>query len=101
MYDLSNLFYFKKKKGLNKGNLDVFIEAKNKNKNKEYVPLRLEKFEECGWSVIAKELIPIDTYICEYAGNVLKLIFLSLFIYLYRYFLEIQTCFLKLQMKLH
>jgi hypothetical protein len=35
-----------------------------------YVPLRLEKFDECGWSVIALEFIPKNTYICEYSGNV-------------------------------
>ena len=51
--------------------LKFFLDAKqNFNKKKKYIPLRLEKFDECGWSVIAEADFPIDTFVCEYSGNV-------------------------------
>ena len=50
--------------------LELLIKAKSFNINMKYIPLRLAKFEECGWSVIAKLDIPKNSYICEYSGNV-------------------------------
>lgn len=54
--------------------MNFFIEAKKQNMNMKYIPLKLEKFEECEWSVIARCVIPKFTYICEYSGNVKKCI---------------------------
>lgn len=52
--------------------LVFFLEAKKMNKLKKYLPVRLENFDECGWSVISEAEIPPNTYICEYGGNVNK-----------------------------
>ena len=75
----------------------LFLEAKKMNKLKKYLPIRLEKFVECGWSVIADAEIPPDTYICEYSGNVNKTIIF--FFILKRFFSVMLTFSRKLQMK--
>ena len=50
--------------------LDFFLKAKRENEEKKYIPLILEKSEECGWSVVAKTDIYNNSFICEYSGNV-------------------------------
>ena len=75
MYLLIFQYFLFNKKGLDNESLILFLQAKKINKEKKYIPLRLEKYEEFGWSVIADSDIPQNTYICEYAGNVLKSIY--------------------------
>jgi hypothetical protein len=76
----------------------MYLKAKNENNKKKYIPLYLQKFDECGWSVLAKNDITAHSYICEYSGNVLYVIFKLLSIN--RLFMQRLTHFRRQQMKL-
>ena len=38
----------------------------------KYAPIKLEYDMQKGWKVVATDIIPKDTFICEYAGEVIS-----------------------------